>query len=189
LKLDGAHLVISYAGALSEERSVVQLVEAIRGCPEVVAIVAGYGPAEKQIAEFAQVVPNLRFLGKRDATDIPLITAVSDAVYYCLKNATGNSFYSAPNKLFEAMAAGKAIIAVRGAGEIGEIVAARDLGVLVNKPEPQALKEGLHELLNPEKLRRWQQNAARAYSETYSWERAEQGLIAVYETLWDGADG
>jgi glycosyltransferase involved in cell wall biosynthesis len=184
LKLEGARLVIGYLGALSEERCVTQLVEALRNFPDVVGIVAGYGTLEKKISELATLVPNVRFLGKRPASDIPLLTAVSDAVYYCLKRNEGNSFYSAPNKLFEAMAAGKAILVVRGAGEIGQIVEERNLGPTVDRPDPEQLAQAVRQLLHPEKLRMWQQNAAQAYLDKYNWNRAERNLMSVYEALW-----
>jgi hypothetical protein len=45
-----------------------------------------------------------------DPARIPLYTAMWDVIYYGLDASNPNARYSAPNKLFEALAAGRAVL-------------------------------------------------------------------------------
>ncbi|MBL8152900.1 MAG: glycosyltransferase [Anaerolineae bacterium] len=190
LQLRPEDCVISYFGALDPTREVMPLVDAVAQLPHVVLLIGGRGMIEAEVKAAAARNPNIRWLGWVPMGDVPLYTHLSTAVYYCLnfdqsvqtQLSIGNNYYSTPNKLFEAFAAGKPIIARRGIGEIGAILEQIPAGILLEEVTTESLKIAIQQLMNP---------AARAMLEAaalqgrihYNWSVAEQRLAALYQSL------
>jgi len=176
-------IVISYTGGLYKKRNIIPLIEAVKKRKEFYLILAGMGTEEDLIKKETSNCNNILFLGKVAEEDIPKIAVVSDIIYYCLSEENKNSFYSAPNKLFEALAGGKALIATKNIGEIGEIVEREKLGFLVEKPKEGEIEKALDFFLNGENLKKCQDNSKRLFEEKFNWERAEKKLIDFYNIL------
>lgn len=122
MNLINCRIVISYLGLLSPERSIPQLIEAVKQCSDIGLVIAGYGPSTSLVVDASQQYPNIHFLGLLPIDQIPFYTQLADVVYYCLEPDYAGGKFSSPNKLFEAIAAGKALLVTRGIGEVGEIV-------------------------------------------------------------------
>lgn len=190
LGLERKQLVISYIGALEIDRALQPLLDAVAQSPNVTLLIGGRGSQQPSVEVAANRSKNIRWLGWVDMTEIPTYTHLSDAVYYCLSITqdsqadlnVGNNYYSTPNKLFEALAAGKAIIARRGIGEIGEILEQIPAGILLDDVTPETLKAAFKQLENPVTLKRLQQ-AALAARERYHWGVAEERLRQLYDEL------
>ena len=183
LGLSKAQFVLVYVGGFLKQRNLLPLVEALKNHPDVYLILAGYGPEQSALESAICSRQNVCYLGSVQHQEIPKLTAVADAVYYCLSKEDRNSYFSAPNKLFEAMAAGKAILAVKGVGEIGDIVAEEEMGVLVDKPTVDALSTAIDQLRQKLNLTRFQANSSRAYRRRYNWDSAEKRLLQLYRVL------
>jgi glycosyltransferase involved in cell wall biosynthesis len=187
LQLSEYKLVISYFGSLDPTRDIMPLIRAVAHSPEVALLIAGRGTLEVEVAQASSGVPNIRWLKWISLADLPLYTHLSDALYYCLnfnqseqqELSIGNNFYSTPNKLFEAFAAGKAIIARRGIGEIGEILDQIPAGILLDEVTPQTLYAAFQQLQNPDILQALQ-SAALDGRMMYSWDVAEERLKQIY---------
>lgn len=182
-------LTIAYMGTLDASREIEPLLQAVRRSPRVLLLIGGAGALEEAVRQAAQEAANMWWLGWVSSRDIPLYTRLADVVYYCLavedahaQSSAGNNYYSTPNKLFEAFAAGKALIARRGAGEIGEILEAHPAAVLLDAVTPEALQAAFDQLCEPSRLRILQQAALRA-REHYHWGAAEQRLLGLYDEL------
>jgi glycosyltransferase involved in cell wall biosynthesis len=190
LGLDRYRLVVSYIGTLETDRAIQPLLEAVEQSPHVCLLIGGRGSQQAVVEAAAARSANIHWLGWVDSVDIPTYTHLSDAVYYCLnveqsresRINLGNNYYSAPNKLFEAFAAGKAIIARRGVGEIGEILERIPAGILLDEATPDTLKAAFQQLGIPDTLKALQQ-AALAGREQYHWGAAEARLRQLYEEL------
>ena len=180
LGLDKYALCIAYLGVLMPSRSILPLLDAAAACPEVAVLIGGYGPLEAEVARRAQTLANVTYLGNVPAADVPLYTMLADVVYYCLSLDYPGGYFSSPNKLFEALAAGKALIATRNIGEIGEIVERMDCGILVTEPSPAEIKQAVERLMVTDLLARLQANAGAAFEEQYNWAQAEETLLTVY---------
>lgn len=182
--------VISYFGALDPTREVMPLVNAVVQLPQVILLIGGRGMIEADVKAAAARSHNIRWLGWVPMNDVPLYTHLSTAVYYCLnfdqssqtQLSVGNNFYSAPNKLFEAFAAGKPIIARRGIGEIGAILEQIPAGILLEEVTTESLKAAVQQLTDAATRARLEAAALQGRSQ-YNWHVAEQRLAALYEAL------
>jgi glycosyltransferase involved in cell wall biosynthesis len=179
--LDGG-LLVAYIGWLNADRGVAPLLEAVAGLEGVSLLVGGDGPLAAGVRRAAEACPRIRYLGFVDPGQIPLYTSLSDVIYYGLDASNPNSRYSAPNKLFEALAAGKAVVC-NACGEIGRIVRDEGCGRVVAALTREALAAALDELRQPDRLADCQRRAREAGRNRYNWAKAEQELVALYAAI------
>jgi glycosyltransferase involved in cell wall biosynthesis len=109
-------------------------------------------------------------------------------VYYGFDPENPNARFSAPNKLFEALAAGRPLI-TGNFGEIAEVVGQSCCGIILPEYTSEAIAEAFGVL-------RWlpvrsglAQNAAEAGRNTFNWEHAEATLYREYSTLLPSSAG
>jgi glycosyltransferase involved in cell wall biosynthesis len=175
-------LLLSYVGMLGPDRKLLELLAAVATRPAVHLVIGGRGPQSALVQDYAARYPNIHYLGFVDPSEVPIYTWASDALYYALDKDFPNSHYSAPNKLFEALAAGKCIIA-SSVGEIEAIVRETDCGVLVENISEQEIARALDLCSDPARLEHWKSRASHAGEAKYNWARAEQELLRAYEQV------
>jgi len=175
-------IVITYIAWLSAERQIEPLLEAVASLTDTYLLIGGDGPLTDVVRQRGDVTPNIMYLGFVDPKEVPLYTAVADIVYYGFDKNNPNSKYSAPNKLFEALAAGKGLV-TGDFGEIGKIVSKEECGICLLDLSADALKTGLRTLSDPDKLRRYKENARRAGIARFNWKYAESILRGKYTAL------
>jgi glycosyltransferase involved in cell wall biosynthesis len=175
-------LIISFIGYLLPSRGLLTLIEAVRSDKEVFLVIGGKGQLEDKIEELAGNVENILYLGYTIPERIPLITVLSDVIYYGLEGSTGNSRYSAPNKLFEALAAGKVILTGK-VGEIARIVKEEKCGIRLNKFSKETLLDSFKKLRNVNLINTYKDNAHQAGINKYNWSNAEKTLLGVYDKI------
>ncbi|MEA1970367.1 MAG: glycosyltransferase family 4 protein, partial [Thermodesulfobacteriota bacterium] len=107
LNIADGQLIICFIANLGKERQLPQLIEAVKNMPETFLIVGGNGPCKGLVEDAARMYPNIHYLGYVNPDKIPFYTAMSDVIFYGFDPSNPNAKYSAPNKLFEALAAGK----------------------------------------------------------------------------------
>jgi len=172
---------ICFIANLTAERRVEPLLEAVERVPDSALTIGGTGSAVAAVEAAAARCPRIRYLGPVPAEDVAGWTAASDAVYYGFDPANPNARFSAPNKLFEALAAGRPVITARF-GEIGEIVAETGCGILVPDYTPDALAAAIRELRAPgraETLRA----AARRAAVRFTRRAADDALLTAYARI------
>ena len=175
-------LVVGYVGWLNADRGLAPLLEAVASQDDVALVIGGDGPLAGHVREAAARCPRIRTLGFVDPVQVPLYTAVADVIYYGLDTSNPNARYSAPNKLFEALAAGKAIVC-NDCGELGRIVREEGCGLVVSELTAAALSDALRALARPGRLAECQARALRAGRERYTWAEAERTLLGLYQSL------
>ncbi len=178
----GEGLLVSYVGWLNADRGVGELLEAVAALESVSLLVGGDGPFAAEVEAAARNCPRIRYLGFVDPAQIPVYTAMADVIYYGLDGSNPNAAFSAPNKLFEALAAGRAVVCNR-CGEIGRIVAEEGCGIVVDALGRGALVGALSQLLDRERLASCQAASRRAGRERYHWGAAERELLGLYEAV------
>jgi glycosyltransferase involved in cell wall biosynthesis len=146
-------------------------------------VVGGAGPELRTVQEYAHTRSNIHYVGYLDAANLRAYTWASDVIYYGADSVSPNFRYSAPNKLFEALAAGKCVISGHF-GEVEGIVTSTGCGVLVDQFSTAEIVRALDLCSDPGVLQRFQNNASRAGETLYTWERAEQQLLRSYDDLF-----
>jgi glycosyltransferase involved in cell wall biosynthesis len=125
---------------------------------------------------------SIRFAGAIDHERVAEFVALADvavAPYPRLPFA----FYFSPIKLFEYMAAGRAIVASR-VGQISEMLTDGVTGLLVDPGGNDELARAIGRLLRDPKLRQQLGNRAREKAEReHTWAGYVQRLTAIYESV------
>jgi glycosyltransferase involved in cell wall biosynthesis len=152
-----------YAGRLSPEKGVLDLVEAANGLP---LVVAGDGPLRDQVPDALGFVPHDELERLFD----------SAAVVVCPSHREGFGVVCA-----EAMAHGRPVVAT-AVGGLRDLVVDGETGLLVPPLDPAALRAALERLLADRKLRGELGDAARErVRESFSWGRTTALTLRAYE--------
>ena len=154
---------VLYAGRLSEEKGVLELVEAARGLP---LVVAGDGPLRARVPGALGFVPHDRLLRLYERA----------AIVVCPSRREGFGVVCA-----EAMAHGRPVVAT-AVGGLRDLVVDGETGLLVQPRDPAALRAALERLLADPALRRRLGAAGRDRARTeLSWERSTALTLRAYE--------
>ncbi|HEX6701855.1 MAG TPA: glycosyltransferase family 4 protein [Gaiellaceae bacterium] len=154
---------VLYAGRLSAEKGVLELVEAADGLP---LVVAGDGPLRDRVPSALGMVPHdeLERLYERAA------------VVACPSRREGFGVVCA-----EAMAHGRPVVA-SAVGGLLDLVVDGETGLLVPPRDPPALRAALERLLGDAALRDRLGAAARErIRERFSWDAVLDTTVALYE--------
>jgi glycosyltransferase involved in cell wall biosynthesis len=183
LAIKDNQLVIVYIGALSADRNILPLLQAIRGRSDVFLILGGRGDQEGEIRSVCLEMNNVYFPGYVHPDEVPLFTALADVVYYCYDPDHIYAPYNAPNKLYEALAAGKALLASDLGGELSNVVRSVQCGVLLSQVDHVTISNAI-DLLLQKPVRLAMQAASRdAGQTTYNWTIARDKLKLAYTAL------
>jgi glycosyltransferase involved in cell wall biosynthesis len=152
-----------YVGRLSQEKGILELLEAATGMH---LVVAGDGPLRRRVPQALGFVPPAA-LG-------PLYARA--AVVACPSRREGFGF-----ACLEAMAHGVPVVA-SAVGGLLDLVVDGETGLLVRPGDVSALRAALHRLLGDPELRRRLGEAARERALThFSWERGARLTKSAYE--------
>jgi glycosyltransferase involved in cell wall biosynthesis len=153
---------VLYAGRLSPEKGVLELVEATRG---MTLVVAGDGPLRAR-------VPGARGFVPRDELHRLYARA---AVVACPSRREGFGV-----ACLEAMAHGRPVVATR-VGGLKDLVQDGETGIVVPPRDPAALRAALQRLLADPQLRRRLGAAGRERArQRFSWDSVTDATLAAY---------
>jgi glycosyltransferase involved in cell wall biosynthesis len=181
LEISDDQIVISFIANLGHERQLPQLVEAIKDNPQVFLVVGGNGPARMIVEKASRQYSNICYLGYVDPSKVPFYTALSDIIFYGFDPTNPNAKFSAPNKLFEAIAAGKPIL-TGDFGEIARIVREQKCGLILDSYSKEGIRKGISALISIG-FREFMENSQKAASNEYCWEKARSRLLIHYDML------
>jgi glycosyltransferase involved in cell wall biosynthesis len=167
--LEGKFVAL-YAGAhgLSNDLGVVlAAAEQLGGEPDIAFVLVGDGKDKPKLQQEAAALglPNLHFVAPLPKEQMAEALAAADVCIAILKPL---ELYATvyPNKVFDYLAAGRAVVlAIDGA--IRQVVEAANAGVFVQPGDPAALAGALRELAAKPELVRSMGAAGRAYLETH----------------------
>jgi glycosyltransferase involved in cell wall biosynthesis len=162
---------VLFAGRLSPEKGIAELVEATAGMR---LVVAGDGPLRRR-------VPEARVLGFVPHAELGLLYARA-AVVACPSHREGFGVVCA-----EAMAHGRPVVA-SAVGGLLDLVVDGETGILVPPRDVPALRSALERLLEDRELRRRFGAAGRSRVRRYcSWEAVTDATLAAYEAALSDA--
>ena len=155
-------LTISYVGGLTSVRFIKQVLKVVSEMDKVKLKVAGFGPLENVVKDYADKYSNIEFVGKIDYANTLDLYKATDIILAMYNPKVKNHLYSAPNKLYEAMFLAKAIIVANNTGT-DEVVLKYDLGYVCDY-EINAFKALLESILaDKDKLLEKSKNAFKAH--------------------------
>lgn len=175
--------VIAFIAHLGRERRVPELINAVRNSPDTFLILGGNGPCAELARQAANENSNICYLGYVQPGRVPFYTSLADIVFYGFDPDNPNARFSAPNKLFECLAAGKAML-TGNFGEIGRIVKEWQCGIILEDYAVNKIQTALDEMAG-ERLEAFRRQSAAACRERFSWPVAEDILIENYAGLSD----
>lgn len=181
LGLRDGTIAICFIANLGPERRLEPLLKAVAGDDRFACVIGGDGPQAELAGQYADRNDNIVYLGRVAPERVALVTAACDVVYYGFDETNPNARWSAPNKLYEAIAAGKPILS-GDFGEVGETVRNQECGILCDTRTPEGIAAGLSKLVSPEGLGAMARRAD-ALQESLSRRQAHRSLFDAYTPL------
>ena len=179
---------IAYAGHLYAWKGVDVLLEAIARVPEVRGLIVGGHEQEPDLARLRALAKELRiedrvtFTGHLPPSAVASQLARADIVALPNPASAISTHSTSPLKLFEYMAAGKAIVASR-LPSLGEVLTDEVNALLVTPGDADALAGGIRRLVNDPALRARLGGAARDAVAEYSWDRRAERLEILFNDV------
>ena len=179
---------IAYAGHLYAWKGVDVLLEAIARLPEVRGLIVGGHGQEPDLARLRALAKELRiedrvtFTGYLPPSAVASQLARADIVALPNPASAISTHSTSPLKLFEYMAAGKAIVASR-LPSLGEVLTDEVNALLVTPGDADALAGGIRRLVNDPALRARLGGAARDAVAEYSWDRRAERLEILFNDV------
>jgi glycosyltransferase involved in cell wall biosynthesis len=181
---DGAMAVVCLTQLL-RDRKIEELLAAIEDRPDVYVILGGKGILKDWIVQSAAANPRIRFVGFVSGKQIADYTCAADVVYYGFDPENPNARFSAPNKLYEALAAGRPLI-TGDFGEIADTVRQTECGIVLPKYGAEEIQKALAALKNLETRNVMARNARQCGRTTMNWEKGQEILYREYSAMLPG---
>jgi glycosyltransferase involved in cell wall biosynthesis len=171
--------LVVYTGGLLEWKGADVFVQAARELPDAYFVVAGGMDTDvKRLRQKAGGLANVRIDGFQLPERVPLYLAACDVGVVPNRSQPAISArYTSPLKVFEAMAAGVALVA-SDLPSLREILTHEGDALLVTPDDPAALARGIGTLLADEPLRRKLASALAARAPEHTWGARAARLLA-----------
>lgn len=180
--ISDARPLVLFHGYFMPHRGLENLIKAIARLPRVTLLLVGEGMIEASLRELTQTlalgqqvifrpfVPNHLIIDFASQADIgaTLLEPVSD-----------NHKFALPNKFFEYMMSGLPILA-SNIPTMKDYVTRYGVGITVDAEDPEEIAKGISQMLaNPQQLRKWKENCAKAAKEL-CWQEESRKLTQLY---------
>lgn len=182
IKTSNEKFKIVYVGILQGNRLLKELGEEIKNYPEIELHIGGFGKFQDYFYNLSKEYKNVLFYGQMQYKDVLSLEKDANMLFATYNPKIANHKFSAPNKLYEAMALGKPIIVCKGTG-IDEIVEKEKIGYSISY-DTKEFMDIVKKLERNEKLQKeLGENAKKIYDEKYSWQQMERRLIQGYTKI------
>ncbi len=175
--------ILLYQGSIQENRGIEPAIDAVTLLEDVVLVIVGYGyhrPTLEAEVRKRGLTDRVKFFGPIPNNELLRWTAAADIGLCNIVNSSLSYYTSLPNKLFEYIIAGIAVIG-SDSPEIGRIVAEEGVGEVADPVDPEDLARATRTILaDMEKYR----TATKTAALKYNWGIEEQKLLDVYGRLF-----
>jgi len=168
-----------YFGRLSDEKGLLTLLKALKLCPEIPFYIAGSGPQEKELKEFAGMtgLRNATFLGFKKGEDLKKL--VQEASFTVIPSEW---YENCPMSVIESLALGTPVIGSR-IGGIPELVRDGVTGFTFTPGDSKDLSAKIKNFAaNPMLIENYGKNARKIAEKEYNPATHYSGLMKIYET-------
>jgi glycosyltransferase involved in cell wall biosynthesis len=179
--------VVLYIGEVMPGRNLELLVDLAyllnaRGIDDIVFLIVGDGvllPQLKEMVKIQKLSSYFVFVEWVSPKNVPLYYAASDIVYILLEREPIN-IISMPNKLFEAIASGKTVLA-SDFGKIAEVVKDTECGFLCTSMKADEVLDTLIYIKdNPDLRQIIRKRTAEIEQQVHAWEKVDHILTEIY---------
>lgn len=173
---------VLYVGTFHRQRFVFEIVQAVQEMEGVRLKIGGHKALSDDVRRACAASDRTEFLGPVPADRVMPLTRECHLVCALLDPSNGNNRVGTPNKLFEAMAAGRPILATKGTMS-GNLVEAAKCGFAIAYGV-DAGKWAIGKLRDDPGLQRTLGDSGlRAARNEYNWAAQEEKLVSIPERL------
>jgi glycosyltransferase involved in cell wall biosynthesis len=185
IKAEAIGFRILFTGHIRPGRGLEILPDVLKDLKDTQLIITGRIEDRKLLNKINEI-PNIRYQGFLDYNEVLDLEASSDVMIalYDLNLRIQNK-YVMGNKLFEAMMLGVPIIS----NVSQELIKELDCGIVVDYHNVDQIRETIIKLRdNPELRKRLGDNGRKAFLEKYNWNKMEQRLYEIYDSMLKSND-
>jgi glycosyltransferase involved in cell wall biosynthesis len=179
-------IVVRYHGLYLEDRGLEEIIRAVPLlAPATIITFQGYGPLEDSLRALARglhVEDRVRFLPPLPGAKIAGAALGADIGIHCIRGRTLNDHLCSPNKVYEYLHAGLALV-VSDLPEMRAIVDATGAGVVCNPNDPASIAAAITTFTSNRSRLSAAQEAARAAAPRFSWQHESDRLRELYRDL------
>ena len=182
-KVKNRKFKLLYIGVLEKHpsRGIIETIMTVSKMKNIEFDIGGFGTLVPTIKKLQQKTKNINYLGPIHPDNVALKTIECDAVIMALDPNNINNKLSAPNKMFEAMAAGVPMITCKEL-LMGQYVEREEIGLAFEWGKWDRLKAVLMKLMFDETLKIEMGKRARKLAEkAHNWEYCEDRIISLYQ--------
>lgn len=184
LKSSSRKIKLVYVGILQEDRLLLEVINKIKDDDNYEIHVGGFGQHEKYIEKISEKYKNIYFYGSLRYEEVLSLEKDCDVLFATYNPKIKNHRFSAPNKVYEAMALGKPIIVCKNTG-IDKLVKDNEIGLTINYDGNDFMRSLKMLSTNRCKLREMGSKAKNLYDEKYNWHVMELRLADIYKQIFD----
>jgi glycosyltransferase involved in cell wall biosynthesis len=176
-------IIIMQGSGINIQRGGEEAIEAMKYVNNALLLLIGAGDVidelKKRVGQ-EQLNDKVRFIEKLPYNELMQYTRNADIGLTIDRDTNINYCFSLPNKLFDYIHAGIAVLASRLV-EVEKVVKQYDVGNFIDNHDPKHIAERINSMLsNAEQLNKWKENSKLAAQEL-TWENEEKELINVYK--------
>lgn len=179
-KSEDGILTLVYTGLIRKDLGLERITSAIKDLKDVELVVAGR-IADKELLNQMLKLSNVKYEGVLERGESLKLEAGSDVMVVLYDLQYPKNKLSSPNKIFEAMMCGIPVITNMEQELVNNEVGC---GIIVDYDDISQIKEAVVLLRDNEELRKnMGQNGRKAFVEKYNWNRMEEKLYEIYDSL------
>lgn len=167
---------VGYFGILQDDRLLIEISNEIIKNKNIVFHIGGFGKYEKYFEDLAKQYSNVIYYGTLKYEDVLKNEMKCDVLFATYNPNIENHKYSAPNKVYEAMALNIPIIVCNNTG-IDEMVIKEKLGEAINYDAKEFIT-AITKLKDRKEI-----TSAEVFEKKYSWQVMEQRLNKIISGL------
>ena len=177
-----AAFMVLYIGTLHKSRFILPAIDVVAALPDVRLVIGGSKALAAEVASRCAQHPNTVYLGPVPNEQVLPRTLEAHAVLSMFDPGPRINRVGFPNKIFEAMAAGRPSIVTEGL-PMADLVVRESCGLAVPYTEA-GLRSAIERLRSdPALAERLGRNGLDAARRTYNWQAEAAKLVGLYATL------
>ena len=177
-KFNPKKIKVCYVGILQDDRLLIEISKKITKEKNIEFHIGGFGKYEDYFKKLAKENINIKFYGQMKYEDVLNLESNCDILFATYNPKVPNHKFSAPNKVYEAMALGKPIIVCKDTG-VDEIVKKENIGFVIDYNADDFIK--IIKEITDKNYDLISKKGIELYKNKYSWDSMEKEILKNIE--------